>query len=196
MFFDARLELGRNGLIENPVAFARDGLQHPVDIFEQWDEAQLNQIDLYHATDKTIVEEHQVKVNSFTATLSNGRYDIVFDAVDKNINEYKTEKRNKLKALFQEKIIQPVDALNNTWNGGYESALLINGKAQTLEYLNQIKGDIHDINNEPHILTVDEIKQVAAEISIAYELHFDWYQSKKREIDNSNDVLVLAEVQL
>jgi|GEM_PF-5687751 len=100
----------------------------------------------------------------------------------------------EIKKQFTAESIQPVAVAGVSYNGGVNSAMLLNGKADTLIHLAVASGDIHDINNAPHALSTTQIKDVAAAISVAYELVFDKYQLKKTQIANCTDIACVSSI--
>ena len=104
------------------------------------------------------------------------------------LNKAKEIQLSTIKESFIKEANAPVVALNHTWNGGVNSARIINGKADTLTYNGLQSGAIHDIDNLPVTLTVDDIKKVASAISIAYDSIFTLYQQKKVAIKNATTV--------
>jgi hypothetical protein len=105
MFFDTRNELGNSGLITKIVPFTRDNLQHSASVFTIWTEQELNLIDIYYANDVTpVLTQYENKLTTFTATLNNGQYDIVFDVEEDSFNVMVAKKKNKVIELFKNKM--------------------------------------------------------------------------------------------
>lgn len=88
----------------------------------------------------------------------------------------------ELKTVYKQEAATPVPSYGTVWNGGEASAHRINGKAETMIHQDTSLGEIHDIDNIPHEMDAISMKDIAANISVAYEIIFKHYQSKKNEV--------------
>jgi len=122
-------------------------------------------------------------------TIFSEQWDIITLSAEEvaKAEEYVTvSKGHEIRAAFLTATKVPVDSNGFTWNGGEMSAMRLKGKADTLVQKSLTEGDIHDIDNIQHTLTVAQILDIAADISVAYEVQFDLYQAKKNEIVAAN----------
>lgn len=113
----------------------------------------------------------------------------VVDAKNQKLLEKaKAEKLRELKKQFETESNKPVSVLGSLWNGGIQSAFTINGLAELKLYRGKADSTIHDFNNLPHTLDVNQIKGVAAEIADAYQAAYVNYQAKKVAVSNATTV--------
>jgi len=89
----------------------------------------------------------------------------------------------EIRKTFESDSLRDVEAKGIIWTGGYESAMRLNGKAEMLLHLGIPTGSIHSSDREPHELTIQEIKEVAAAIGYRYEVAFTKYQASRRELE-------------
>jgi len=107
--------------------------------------------------------------------------------IDNRVISVRTSKSSQLRSAFNISANADVMSGGFIWNGGSQSALIFNGKAETLDHRSLASGGIHDIDNVQHTLTPNAIRDVAADISEAYESAFDLLQAKKNELAACGD---------
>ena len=135
---------------------------------------------------------HQVKEG--IPLLTDGVYNQVWDVLgygtyelEANLEQSKKEQHRKLDNEFKQNEGNNVVSQTITWKGGYDSASRINNKTLIMEYNNDTTGVIYDIDDEPHLLSLSEIKQISYDIAIAYEATYVSYQTRNKDIKNARN---------
>ena len=101
----------------------------------------------------------------------------------------KADKRRKtrileIKALAEELYVQDVtDESGNTWKGGEPSAIKIKGAVGLAEFAGLTEFTVTDAKREPHVMTLEAAKAVAALIGADYQRKFLARQAACRALE-------------
>ena len=104
-----------------------------------------------------------------------------------NLKSAKEKQTQKLQGEFLKESNKNVVSNTVNWKGGYDSASRINNKTLLMEFNNDTKGTIYDIDDEPHEFTLAEIKQISYDIGKQYEDTYVSYQNKNKAIKNARN---------
>lgn len=113
-----------------------------------------------------------------------------YEPPSQTADEARTAKLSELKSTYEEQSVVSVGSAGFVWNGGEASAHRINGKAETMLHMSTPLGSIYDVDNIPHEMSAQSIKDIAADISVSYELVFTKYQVDKNEVQTCGDNII------
>ena len=105
----------------------------------------------------------------------------------KPVSEVRAEKLSELSAAFNAEASADVVTPHGTFSGGSESAMTVNGKAETVGHRGNPNGTIHTLGHVAVTLNVNQMKDVAADISEAYNTVYDKLQTKLLAIDTCGE---------
>ena len=105
----------------------------------------------------------------------------------------KNKKREEIKQAFATEELQPVESLTIQWNGGYDSALKMDGAKRMAEMMTLNSVEFYDVNNIGHDLSIPDAETVITGVGAVYQTLFQKKQSLFRQIDSATTV---AEVEL
>ena len=113
-------------------------------------------------------------------------YDGTWTLIDNDLlNKLKEDKQVEIRDAFELESDLPVDAEGYTWNGGLNSAFIINGLAEVIGFRSKAQGTIHDKTNRPRTMNATTMKNVAANIEEAYQVKFVKKQSLLVQIEEA-----------
>ncbi|SEG14296.1 hypothetical protein [Marinobacterium lutimaris] len=99
--------------------------------------------------------------------------------VEQVLQLHQEQVRNDAEASYRESV---TFGDGSAWNGGFDSAMAINGEVQLQEFDGATTVTLFDINNDPHTLTLAEGKAVAAAVGAQYRIRFAAKQSAMRAL--------------
>lgn len=105
-----------------------------------------------------------------------------------NLDNVKAAKKAHIMKEYESACDIPVAALDTTWNGGFESALKIDGAKRLCESAGQENVTLWDSNNLPHVCSFAEALSVGIAVSIAFQTLFAKKQEKFVAIDGAESV--------
>lgn len=95
----------------------------------------------------------------------------------------KLQQSSLIRQAFDSAQNAPVtDSNGNVWNGGFDSALKINGAVQLAQIAGSTSITLYDINNVPHQMTIAQAQAVAMAVGAAYQAAFARKQSLLTQI--------------
>lgn len=104
------------------------------------------------------------------------------------LKEAKVAKRVEIRKAYDEAAIAPVDALEKTWDGGFESAIKLDA-AMRLSQAAGAEGVVFfDATNLPHPLGFDDALQVCIAVAVAYQTTLAKKQDLYAQIDAATTV--------
>ena len=108
----------------------------------------------------------------------------------KPVAQVKGEKEQELGLHFMVEANADVVSNGQTWLGGAESAMILNGQADKTNHRGNVSGVIHSKDHVAHAMTPNQIKDVAADVADAYEAAYTKYQSKLLELEDCGEDIV------
>jgi len=104
------------------------------------------------------------------------------------LDHLKEEKKKIIRREFSEIENDPVtDASGIVWNGGFNSAVAIDGATRIAETMASTTVGIHDIKNSKHELLVADARAVAAIIGSAWSAQFTIKQERMVACDSATN---------
>jgi len=100
----------------------------------------------------------------------------------------KSEKREEIKQAFTTDELQPVESLTIQWNGGYDSALKLDGAKRMAEMMTLNSVEFYDVNNIGHNLSIPDAETVITDVGAVYQTLFQKKQSLFQQIDSVTTV--------
>lgn len=94
-------------------------------------------------------------------------------------------KRNEIRTAFEAVEDDPVTVNAIEWNGGYDSALKLDGAKRMAELSGLSNVVFYDVNNVAHTLTIAEANPIITAVGSAYQTHFAHKQDLMIAIDNA-----------
>jgi len=101
------------------------------------------------------------------------------------LQNYKQQKKAEIKQAFLKASVEPVTINNILWNGGFDSAIKINGAIQLAQTTNASDVTIYDYNNQSNQLTIDDAQNLAIEIGKKYQSDLAKKQTLYAQIENA-----------
>lgn len=105
----------------------------------------------------------------------------------KPVNEVRAEKLAEIQSQFNIEANAEVISNGQTWNGGIANALAINGDADLQSHRGRPEATIHSKDHMSHTMSVNAIKDVAADIGEAYDVVNAKLHVKLKEVSNCGD---------
>jgi hypothetical protein len=100
----------------------------------------------------------------------------------------KNKKREEIKQAFATEELQPVESLTIQWNGGYDSALKMDGAKRMAEMMTLNSVEFYDVNNIGHDLSIPDAETVITGVGVVYQVLFQKKQSLYQQIDSVTTV--------
>jgi len=100
----------------------------------------------------------------------------------------KSKKREEIKQAFAIEELQPVESLSIQWNGGYDSALKLDGAKRMAEMMTLNTVDFYDVNNISHDLSISDAETVITGVGVVYQTLFKKKQNLFLQIDSATTV--------
>lgn len=100
----------------------------------------------------------------------------------------KNKKREEIKQEFATEELQPVESLSIQWNGGYDSALKLDGAKRMAEMMNLTSVTFYDTSNIGHDLSLSDAETVITGVGVVYQVLFQKKQSLYQQIDSVTTV--------
>jgi hypothetical protein len=100
----------------------------------------------------------------------------------------KSKKREEIKQAFATEELQPVESLTIQWNGGYDSALKMDGAKRMAEMMTLNSVEFYDVNNIGHDLSIPDAETVITGVGAVYQTLFQKKQSLFLQIDSATTV--------
>lgn len=111
-----------------------------------------------------------------------------YDPVAGSLLENKEQKKNEIRAAFNNAATQPVAIAGTAYNGGIDSVLRLDGAKRLAELSGLTTVTFYDIDNAAQVLPIiDDANSVVIAILTAYRLLHDKKQSLMRDIDAATD---------
>ena len=101
------------------------------------------------------------------------------------LQDYKQQKKSKIKQAFLEACVKPLTVDDILWDGGFESASKINGAVQLAQALSADNVTIYDYYNQPHDLTIDDAQKLIIEIGKKFQSDIASKQKLYAQIENA-----------
>ena len=104
-------------------------------------------------------------------------------------------KLKELEVAFDNESNADVISGGQTWVGGANSAMLMDGKANASIHRGRPSGTIHSKDHRAHTMNINEMKDIAADIADAYDAAYTKLQAKLLEIETcGNDTACLSNI--
>lgn len=110
------------------------------------------------------------------------------------LDSAKLDKKTHMIVKFNEVSVEPVIVNSITYNGGFDSALKLDGAKRLAELAKLTEVVFFDTSNQPHTLTIAEANFVILSISVKYQTDFAKVQGKKVLIDSKTKVSTVKAV--
>lgn len=136
--------------------------------------------------DNIPAEAIEVDDDTFAATINeqDGNWTLTPDGVVKlpfpapSLSELKTAKYNEIRDAYNVAADLPVDALNATWNGGFDSAIKLDAAKRLSESAGATGVRFYDIDNVAHDLSFADALTVVIAVAVAYQTALGNKQNK------------------
>ena len=125
-----------------------------------------------------------IKVPDGTAPnmLDNG--DGTYSAPEIDLPSAKIKRKAKMASKFNTISIEPVPVNGITYNGGFDSALKLDGAKRLVELAGGTEVTFYDIDNKPNVLSIADATTVILTISAKVQTDFGHLQDLKVLIDS------------
>ena len=122
-----------------------------------------------------------------------------YQIVDKTAEELlaiieilKAEKKAQVKAIYEKVSTADVtDGNNNTWNGGFDSAMKLDAAKRLAETIASPTVTFFDVDNQAHMLTIAEATDVVLAVANVFQTAL---AQKQNLYDEINDAVTIAEL--
>lgn len=122
---------------------------------------------------------------SLYAEIVAGQHGLVanFAAPILSLSQMKAQQQNAIRTAFDADSILPVSALGITWDGGFDSALKLDGAKRLAELAGLSNVTFYSSGNVGYALTIADAAQVVLAVSFAYQTAFARKQEAMVAID-------------
>jgi len=101
----------------------------------------------------------------------------------------KSSKRDEIRSWFKSVESSPVTDQNGiTWNGGFDSALAIDGEVRIAELAGIDVANIYDINNDQHNMSLSDARMVAVAVASQWKTLFARKQLYMKLVDMAAEI--------
>jgi len=110
------------------------------------------------------------------------------------LKKAKVDKKQELINMFKVESEKPVLVSSINYNGGFDSALKLDGAKRLAELAGLNSVVFFDISDEPHTLTIPEANNVILAVSAKYQIDFTKLQEKKVLVESKIKVSTVKAV--
>lgn len=108
------------------------------------------------------------------------------------IDVLKAEKKNQIKNIYEKVISEDVtDSNNNTWNGGFDSAMKLDAAKRLAETISSPTVTFFDSANQAHMLTISEATDVVLAVANVFQVALAQKQNLYDEINDATTIAAL-----
>lgn len=103
------------------------------------------------------------------------------------LDELKAAKRNEIRIQYEADANAPVQALGETWDGGFESAIKLDAARRLSDAAGANTVTFYDVNNVGHEFYLAEALDVVIQVSFAYQTQLAKKQGLFIQIDSAQN---------
>ena len=106
----------------------------------------------------------------------------------------KTDKKQEIQRAFDVESNKPVDVNDILYNGGFDSALKLDGAKRMVEIAGLTEVTFYDVANKSNVLSIDGATNIILTIGAKYQVDFGKYQDLKVLIDSKLKVSTVESI--